>query len=203
MDLVSRLRDRDEEAFRELVRAHHGSMVRLARAFVQSAATAEEVVQETWLAVLQGLDGFEGRSSLKTWMFSILANGARTRATRDSRMVLFTEMGEEEPGERAVEPSRFLPSGSWRDPPLPWDPDSLEERAASAQLLEQVRNAIEELPEGQRAVVLLRDVEGCTAEEACNILGLSETNQRVLLHRGRSRVRRALERLSPRRGTRR
>ena len=191
--LVSRLKGRDEEAFRELVHRHHGAMARLARTFVQSAATAEEVVQETWLAVLKGLDGFEGRSSLKTWIFSILANRARTRAVRDSRMVLFSEIGEEESGEPAVDPARFRPSGSWNEPPQPWD--SPEEQVASAQLLEHVRNAIDGLPGAQRAVVLLRDVEGCTAEEACNVLGVSETNQRVLLHRGRSRVRKALESL--------
>jgi RNA polymerase sigma-70 factor, ECF subfamily len=201
---VLRLRARDEEAFRGLVRRHHGAMVRLARTFVQSGATAEEVVQETWMAVLQGLDRFEGRSSLKTWIFSILANRARTRAVRDSRMVLFSEIGEEELGEPAVDPSRFLPSGSWSEPPQPWDLASPEDRFASAQLLEHARNAIDGLPGGQRAVVLLRDVEGCTAEEACNILGLTETNQRVLLHRGRSRVRKALEELlSPPKGTRR
>lgn len=201
--LVSRLKGRDEEAFRELVHRHHGAMVRLARTFVQSGATAEEVVQETWMAVLQGLDGFEGRSSLKTWIFSILANRARTRAVRDSRMVLFSEMGAEEPGEPAVDPDRFRPSGSWNEPPQPWDLASPEKRAESAQLLEHVRNAIDGLPGGQRAVVLLRDVEGCAAEEACNVLGLSETNQRVLLHRGRSRVRKALEELlAPPKGTR-
>jgi RNA polymerase sigma-70 factor (ECF subfamily) len=191
--LVSRLRSRDEEAFRELVRGHHGAMLRLAGTFVRSAATAEEVVQETWLAVLQGLDGFEGRSSLKTWIFSILANRARSRAVRDGRMVLFSEIGEEETGSPAVDPSRFAPSGSWSEPPPPWGLNSPEARAVSAQLVEHVRKAIDELPAAQRAVVLLRDVEGCTAEEACNVLGVSETNQRVLLHRGRSRVRKALE----------
>lgn len=194
-DLVSRLKGRDEEAFRELVRRHHGVLVRLARTFVQSMATAEEVAQETWLAVLEGLDGFEGRSSLRTWIFSILANRARTRAVRDHRTVLFSEIGEGEPGEPAVDPARFRPSGSWNEPPQPWDLASPEGRVASAQLVEHVRNAIEKLPEAQRAVVLLRDVEGCGAEEACNILGLSETNQRVLLHRGRSRVRKGLEAL--------
>jgi RNA polymerase sigma-70 factor, ECF subfamily len=194
-DLVSRLKGREEEAFRELVRRHHGAMVRLAQTFVRSAATAEEVAQETWLAVLQGLDGFEARSSLKTWIFSILANRARSRAVRDGRMVLFSELGEDGPGGPAVDPSRFGPSGSWSQPPQPWGLTSPEGRAASAQLLEHVRKAIDELPAAQRAVVLLRDVEGCTAEEACNVLGLSETNQRVLLHRGRSRVRKALETL--------
>jgi RNA polymerase sigma-70 factor (ECF subfamily) len=193
--LLSRLRDRDEEAFRELVRRHHGVLLRLAGTFVRSAATAEEVVQETWLAVLQGLDGFEGRSTLKTWIYSILANRARTRAVRNGRMVLFSEIGEEESGEPAVDSSRFAPSGSWNEPPQPWDFASPETRAVSAQLAEHVRNAIDILPPTQRAVVLLRDVEGCTAEEACNVLGVSETNQRVLLHRGRSRVRKALEAL--------
>jgi RNA polymerase sigma-70 factor (ECF subfamily) len=192
-ELISRLRGRDEEAFRELVRRHHGALLRLAGTFVRSPATAEEVVQETWLAVLQGLDGFEARSSLKTWIFSILANRARSRAVRDGRMVLFSEIGEEETGDPAVDPSRFAPSGSWREPPQPWGLNSPEGLAASAQLVEHVRKAIDELPAAQRAVVLLRDVEGCTAEEACNVLGVSETNQRVLLHRGRSRVRKALE----------
>jgi RNA polymerase sigma-70 factor (ECF subfamily) len=191
--LLSRLRDRDEEAFRELVRRHHGVLLRLAGTFVRSAATAEEVVQETWLAVLQGLDRFEGRSSLKTWIFSILTNRARTRAVRDGRMVLFSEIRDDESGDPAVDPDRFGPSGSWNEPPQPWDLASPEARAVSAQLAEHARNAIDELPGAQRAVVLLRDVEGCTAEEACNVLGVSETNQRVLLHRGRSRVRKALE----------
>lgn len=171
--------------------------------FVRSPATAEEVVQETWLAVWQGLDGFEARSSLKTWIFSILANRARSRAVRDGRMILFSEIGEEEPGGPAVDPSRFGASGSWSQPPQPWDLTSPEGRAASAQLVEHVRKAIDELPASQRAIVLLRDVEGCTAEEACNVLGVSETNQRVLLHRGRSRVRKALEALLARpKGTR-
>jgi RNA polymerase sigma-70 factor (ECF subfamily) len=201
--LLSRLRSRDEEAFRDLVRRHHGAMVRLAETFVRSPATAEEVVQETWLAVLQGLDGFESRSSLKTWIFSIVANRARTRAVRDGRMVLFSEIGEEGSGEPAVDPNRFGPSGSWTRPPQPWGPTSPEGIAASAELVEHVRKAIDELPASQQAVVLLRDVEGCTAEEACNVLGVSETNQRVLLHRGRSRVRKALEGLLERpKGTR-
>jgi RNA polymerase sigma-70 factor (ECF subfamily) len=108
-------------------------------------------------------------------------------------MVLFSELGEEESGGPAVDPNRFGPSGSWTEPPQPWDRASPEARAVSAQLAEHVRKVIDELPGAQRAVVFLRDVEGCTAEEACNILGLSETNQRVLLHRGRSRVRKALE----------
>lgn len=186
-----------------LVRGHHVAMVRLARTFVQSMATAEEVAQETWLAVLQGLDRFEGRSSLKTWIFSILANRARTRAVRDRRIVFLSEIGGEDSVEPAVDPARFRPSGAWDQPPRPWDVASPEGRAASAQLLEHVRRAIEALPEAQRAVVLLRDVEECTAEEACNILGLSETNQRVLLHRGRSRVRKALEAVfAPTGGTR-
>jgi RNA polymerase sigma-70 factor (ECF subfamily) len=201
--LVSRLSGHDEEAFLELVRRHHGPLIRLAATFVRSPATAEEVVQETWLAVLQGLDGFEARSSLKTWRFSILANRARTRAVRDGRTVLFSEIGEEESGEPAVDPSRFGPSGSWNEPPQPWDLTSPEARAASAQLAEHVRKAIDDLPPTQRAVVLLRDVEGCTAEEACNVLAVSETNVRVLLHRGRSRVRKALESLLARpKGTR-
>jgi len=191
--LLSRLKERDEEAFRELVRLHHGAMVGLARSFVGSAATAEEVAQETWLAVLKGLDGFQERSSLKTWIFSILANRARTRAVRDGRMVLFSEVGDPAAGEDAVDPSRFQPSGLWNDPPAPWAGITPERLAASAELGGLLRRAIDDLPEALRAVVLLRDVEGCSAEEACHVLGVSETNQRVLLHRGRSRLRSILE----------
>jgi RNA polymerase sigma-70 factor (ECF subfamily) len=191
---LARLKSGDEAAFRELVEAHHSALLRLARTFLKEAASAEEIVQETWLAVLEGLDGFEGRSALKSWIFSILANKARTRAVRDGRMVLFSDMasgeGDDEP---AVDPSRFKASGYWNEPPRPWDDHTPERLAANAELMVHLREAIEALPEAQRAVVVLRDVEGCSAEEVCNILAVSETNQRVLLHRGRSRLRRALQ----------
>jgi RNA polymerase sigma-70 factor (ECF subfamily) len=191
---VSRLRAGDEDAFRDLLARHHAHLLRFARTFVSSPATAEEVVQETWLAVLHGLTGFEGRSSLKSWIYSILANRARTRAVRDGRMMLFSEMTSgEDVDEPAVDPSRFNAAGYWDQPPRPWDDLSPERLAASAEIRTHLAAALEELPETQRAVVVLRDVEGCSSEEACNILDISETNQRVLLHRGRSRLRRLLE----------
>lgn len=191
---LTRLRAGDEAAFRELLETHHSALFRLARTFIKNSASAEEVVQETWLAVLEGLDGFEGRSALKSWIFSILANKARTRAVRDGRMVLFSDMTSgDEDDEAAVDPSRFKASGYWNEPPRPWDDFTPERLLSNAEMLQHIKAALENLPEAQRAVVILRDMEGCSAEEACNILGVSETNQRVLLHRGRSRLRRALE----------
>lgn len=198
--LVDRLRAGDEDAFRGFVRDHHAAMVRFARTFVHTPQSAEEVVQETWLAVLQGLDRFEGRSSLKTWVFGILANRARTRGVRDGRMTLFSEIGTGEPdAEPAVDPSRFGPSGSWREPPVAWgDPERL---LLSVELRRHLNEGMDALPAGQRAVFVLRDVEGMSSEEACNVLGISETNQRVLLHRARSRLRGALEaKMGPSRG---
>jgi RNA polymerase sigma-70 factor, ECF subfamily len=194
--LLSLLRAGDEAAFRELVIRYHSGMVGLARAFVSSPATAEEIVQETWVAVLQELGRFEGRSSLKAWIFGILVNRARTRAVRDGRMVLFSEM---EPGsegdEPAVDPSRFKASGFWDQPPRPWDEMTPERLLHSAEMAAHLQRALEELPESQRAVVIMRDVVGHSSEETCNILGFSATNQRVLLHRGRSKIRSKLEEL--------
>lgn len=198
--LVVRLRAGDEAAFRELLAAHHASLVRVARSFVRNPATAEEVVQETWLQVVEGLDRFEGRSSLRSWIFSILANRARTRAVRDGRTLLFSDMsggaGDDEP---AVEPSRFNAAGYWHKAPRPWDDLTPERLTAAGQILDHLERALDELPGAQRAVVVLRDVEGCSSEEACNVLGISETNQRVLLHRGRSQLRRLLEPVMERR----
>lgn len=191
---LTRLRAGDEAAFRELLEAHHSALLRLARTFIKDTASAEEVVQETWVAVLEGLDRFEGRSALKSWIFSILANKAKTRAVRDGRMVLFSDMASDEDGdEAAVDPSRFKASGYWNEPPRPWDDYTPERLLSNAEMLRHLRLALDNLPEAQRAVVVLRDMEGCSAEEICNILGVSETNQRVLLHRGRSRLRRMLE----------
>jgi len=197
--LVERLLAGDEDAFRDLLAAHHTNMVRLARSFVRNSATAEEVTQETWLQVLKGLDKFEGRSTLNSWIFSILANRARTRAVRDGRTLLFSDMsGEAEGAESAVDPARFNAAGYWDQPPRPWDDLTPERLAASGQIGERLAGAMDELPDAQRAVVMLRDVEGCSSEEACNVLGISETNQRVLLHRGRSRLRSLLEPLMER-----
>ncbi len=200
-ELVDRLLAGDEAAFSGLLARHHAGLVRLARSYVRNPATAEEVAQETWLKVLEGLARFEGRSSLKAWIFSILANRARTRAVRDGRSLLFADMsGDGMEGEPAVDPARFNAAGYWHLPPRPWDDLTPERLAASTEIRERLAAALDELPEAQRAVVVLRDVEGCSSEEACNVLDLSETNQRVLLHRGRSRLRRLLEPLMGRQG---
>jgi RNA polymerase sigma-70 factor (ECF subfamily) len=169
-------------------------MLRFARTFISRADVAEEVVQETWLAVLKGLPAFEGRSSLKTWIFHILANRARTRAVREGRVIPFADLGA--PEDEALDPdmaSRFAEGGHWSQPPAPWDADTPESILLRREAMDQFQLALETLPPVQRTVVTLRDVEGWSAEDACNVLQISETNQRVLLHRARTRLRRALE----------
>ena len=191
--LVSRLRARDEAAFASLVRAHHEPLVRLALSFVGNRATAEEVVQETWSQVITGLAGFEGRSSLRTWIFRICTNRALRRGERESRSVPLSALSDDDAPE--VEPQRFDRSGHWSDPPRPWDARNPEEILQRAEAVACIERTMEELPPVQRAVVLLRDVEGMEAAEACAVLEVSESNQRVLLHRGRARIRRELEKL--------
>lgn len=193
VELLAPLRRGDEAAFTGLIDRHHGGLRRLARTFVSSDASADEVVQETWLAVLHGLRSFEGRSSLKTWIFSILVNRARTRAQREGRSVPLSSLGSPDDPEPAVDPTRFDGRGMWSAPPAPWaeTPEAQLLRGETMRVLEQ---ALAELPERQRMVVVLRDVEGWSSDEVCNVLGLSETNQRVLLHRARSRLRSVLER---------
>jgi RNA polymerase sigma-70 factor, ECF subfamily len=194
-ELVSRLRAHDASAFEEVVESYYGTMMRLARSYVSSRAVAEEVVQEAWLAVLQGLDRFEGRSSFKTWVLRILVNTAKTRGVREARTVPFAAF--ETDDEPVVEPDRFRGAeaafpGHWTGYPRDWR--SLPEGSLeSRETVGVVREAIETLPPQQRIVILLRDVEGWSAEEVCSALELSEGNQRVLLHRARSRVRAALE----------
>lgn len=194
------LRNGDETAFASLVNRYHASLLRLAMAFVPSQAIAEEVVQETWIGVLEGLSRFEGRSSLKTWIFRILTNQAKTRGVRESRSVPFSPLGNEgdDPQAPAVDPSRFQSSGYWIDhwasPPNSWEAKTPERLLLSKECGQQMEKAIEALPPTQRQVLVLRDLDELSSEEVCNILGISETNQRVLLHRARSRVRRALER---------
>jgi RNA polymerase sigma-70 factor (ECF subfamily) len=194
--LVKALRARDERAFELLMREYHAPLLRVAQIYVTSRAVAEEDVQETWIGVLNGIDRFEARSSLKTWIFRILTNIAKTRAEREGRTIPFSAL--ERPDsvpEPAVEPERFLPPdherwpGHWSSKPEPWP----EERLIARETREVVERAIEQLPPAQRAVISLRDVEGWDSEETCNALGLTETNQRVLLHRARSKVRQALE----------
>jgi RNA polymerase sigma-70 factor, ECF subfamily len=192
--LVQRLLAGDEAAFTRLVEKYHGALLRLARIFVPSQAVAEEVVQESWVGVIRGLPKFEGRSSLKTWIFRILTNRARTRGAREGRSVPFSALGNpDDAHEPAVSPERFQASGMWAAPPRRWESDTPETMLMQKQALERLASALEDLPPNQRAVVTLRDVEGLESSEVCNILEISETNQRVLLHRGRSKLRRVLE----------
>jgi RNA polymerase sigma-70 factor (ECF subfamily) len=195
--LVAALRDGDEEAFMAIAQAWGPQMLRVALMYVSSVAVAEDVVQETWLAVLRGIDGFEGRSSVRTWVFRILANRARTRGAREARSVPFSSLGgaasEDEP---AVDPDRFLGDGSkwpghWAAAPRPFDEP--EARLLANETLRVVEDAIAGLPPAQRAVITLRDVEHWDPTDVADALELSDGNQRVLLHRARSRVRGALE----------
>jgi RNA polymerase sigma-70 factor, ECF subfamily len=189
--LLDRLREGDEAAFMELVERHHAALVRLARSFVSSRAVAEEVAQETWLGVLNGLDRFEGRSSLKTWIFRILVNRAKTRGERESRSVPFSSLDDPE-GEPSVDPDRFLEAGAWSSPPRAWEGEPVE-RLLAGEAREVIDAAIAELPPLQRQVITLRDLEGLDADETVDLLEVSDGNQRVLLHRARSKVRQALE----------
>jgi RNA polymerase sigma-70 factor, ECF subfamily len=193
--LLAALRAGDEDAFAALVDRYHASLVRLARMYVRQRSVAEEVAQETWLAVLNGIDRFEGRSSLKTWLFRILTNRAKTRGERESRSVPFSSMGD--PDEPAVDPDRFRAegepyAGGWKEFPVPWEGDP-EERLLAGEARALILQTIEQLPPNQRAVITLRDIEGFDADDVCNVLEVSDTNQRVLLHRARSKVRRGLE----------
>ncbi len=172
-----------------LVSRHHDPMLRLARTFVHSHAVAEEVVQDTWLGVLRGIERFEGRSSLRTWLLAILVNRARTAGAREARSVANSDSPE---FVAAVDAGRFQSSGAWSSPPEHWV-DDLEERIGAQALRAQILAALAEMPERQRAVVMLRDVDGLRADEVCQVLDLSAANERVLLHRGRSRLRQALE----------
>jgi RNA polymerase sigma-70 factor (ECF subfamily) len=193
--LVQALRAGDEAAFQALIERDHAGMKRLARTFVDSDAVAEEVTQEAWMAVLHGIHAFEGRSGLRTWIFSILTNRAKTYGIRERRSLPFSATGKE-PALASVNPEEFLgaaeeQAGHWATPPRPWQRP--ERRLLSLELREHLRRALGELPERQRLVVTLRDVEGFTAEEVRGLLGLSVANQRVLLHRGRARLRACLD----------
>jgi RNA polymerase sigma-70 factor (ECF subfamily) len=196
--LVERLRAGDEEAFMDLVQEWSPSMLRVARMYVPSQAVAEDVVQETWLGVLNGIDRFEGRSSLRTWVFSILLNRARTRGERERRTIPFAALAGEqsEDGYTAVDPTRFVGSGneigSWASPPVRWWEEP-ERALDSAEAVARIQSEIEKLPEMQRLVITMRDVDGLSSEEVRSALDISETNQRVLLHRARAKVRAALE----------
>jgi RNA polymerase sigma-70 factor, ECF subfamily len=196
--LVERLRAGDEEAFMDLVVRWSPSMLRVARMYVPSQAVAEDVVQETWLGVLNGIDRFEGRSSLRTWVFSILVNRARTRGERERRTVPFAALARQEgEGEfAAVDADRFVGqgdgAGSWAAPPVRWWEEP-ERALDSDEAVQRIEAEIAKLPEMQRLVITMRDVEGMSSQEVRSALDISETNQRVLLHRARAKVRAALE----------
>jgi RNA polymerase sigma-70 factor, ECF subfamily len=194
-ELVAALRRGDEAAFMRLVEEYGPALLRVARMYVPTAAVAEEVVQETWIGVLKGIDRFEGRSSLKTWIFRILTNIAKTRGERERRSVPFSSAAGTE-DEASVDPDRFLPAGderarAWALGPVPWP--GPEESLLSGETREVILEAIGRLPPSQREVITLRDVEGWSSEDVRNALEITETNQRVLLHRARSKVRGAIE----------
>jgi len=199
-ELLTRLRRGDEHAFRTLVERYSATMLHVARLHVRDRQAAEEVVQETWLAVIRGLERFEERSTLKTWLFRILTNRAKTRGVSEARSVPFSSVAAADAAgdQPAVDAGRFQGPGDpypnhWSAAPARWEtlPD---ERLLSQETLRHIADAIERLPTAQRAVIRLRDVEGWDADEVCELLGLTGVNQRVLLHRARSKVRGALER---------
>jgi len=198
LELITSLRQGEETAFATLVERYHGRLLRFAQSFVSSQAVAEEVVQETWMAVLKGIHRFEGRSSLKTWIFRILQNIAKTKGTREHRYVSFADIssatGQEEDGE--MEPEQFHTSGHltdhWVIPPTTWEENTPERLLVSKQSLAQIEKAIQALPSNQQQVIVLRDIENIDSEEICQLLNITATNQRVLLHRARSKVRRTL-----------
>jgi RNA polymerase sigma-70 factor (ECF subfamily) len=191
--LLVGLRSGDEAAFEELVKRYHGPLVKVALMYVRDRAVAEEVVQETWLAALEGVDRFEGRSSLKTWLFRIATNRAKTRGVREGRQVAISALAG--PDEPEVPLDRFLPPDDprrplgWAAPPRAWP----EERLMTSETVQHVRDAIAKLPPAQQAVIGLRDIEGLSAEEVASALDISAVNGRVILHRARSRLRRHLE----------
>lgn len=194
--LLVRLKAGDQAAFRGLVRERHGRMQRLAGAFLRNRASAEEVVQDTWLAVIQGLDGYSGEAPLAAWINGILVNKARTRAVRDGRSVSFSDLVRDEAEGEAFEPGRFAADGHWAGGVQAWDALTPEREAGDRQLLAHVAEALEALPPAQRAVVLLRDVEGLDSAAICRTLGISEANLRVLLHRARVKLRDAAAKLA-------
>ena len=197
-ELIGSLRAGDEAAFVTLVERYNAGMIRIARMYVRDASLAEEVAQEAWLAVLRGLAGFQARSSLKTWIFHIVLNCARARASREQRSIPFSAAGDAliEGAEPAVDASRFRGPedpyhGGWVSFPRSWG-QAPEQRVLSSEVRRLIAAGIDQLPPAQREVVVLRDVQGWTAEEVCQVLQVSESNQRVLLHRGRSKLRCAL-----------
>jgi RNA polymerase sigma-70 factor (ECF subfamily) len=183
--LVRRLRAGDQDAFALLVDRHHAPMLGIAMTFVNSRAVAEEVVQDTWLGMLRGLDRFEERSSLQTWLYRILENRARSTGVRERRSLAIPDPVEE------LDAGTFRPDGTWAEPPSPWT-DDVDERLAAHSVAIRIRALIGELPAAQRQVVTLRDIDGLSSDDVCEVLGITAVNQRVLLHRARARIRRSL-----------
>jgi len=190
-ELVARLRNGDEAAFVELIDRYNGSLLRFARTMVPNDAVAEEAVQDTWLGVVRGVAGFEGRSSLKTWLFRIVANRARTAGVRERKAGTPLGFDSSTP---SVAAGRFDEGGAWSDPPGAWatEVEQVDDRMEAERLRPVVGGYLDDLPEGQRQVVTLRDVEGLAPDTVCELLGITDANQRVLLHRGRTRLRSAL-----------
>ena len=199
--LVAALRNGDEGAFAALIDMYHASMVRVAMIYTGDRAQAEDVAQETWIAVLKGIGRFEGRSALKTWIFSILANRAKTKSQRERRSITFSDLShagdDANEFEPTVDPTCFADDGWWRDETHPhsWADahESPDVAYLSAEMRARAQQAIDALPPNQRQVITFRDVEGWSSQEVCNILGVSESNQRVLLHRARAKVRQMLD----------
>ncbi|MDF0666858.1 MAG: sigma-70 family RNA polymerase sigma factor [Nitrospira sp.] len=196
--LIARLRKGEERAFDELVNKHHDVLIRMAIGYVADREAAEEVVQDTWMAVIEGLNRFEGRSSLRTWIFGIMIHKAKDRGVREKRHRTFSSFeSADDDSEEAVDPSRFHRSGewagSWALPPQPWDDQTPEKLLASQQAVDAMNRAIEALPRALKDVLILRDVEGVGTTEVCEALRITETNLYVRLHRARERVRQAVE----------
>lgn len=194
---LGRLKARDPAAVTDLVRRHHAALVALARTVVKDAAVAEDVAQDTWIAVMAGIDGFDGRAALSTWIIAILMNKARSHLRRQRHFVQLDEDRETGGDDGAlVDPARFAPDGHWADPPVPLDGLSPERIVMGRELWRTVRARIETLPPNQRAVLIMRDVEGRDADETCALLEITPENQRVLLHRARAKLRGFLEDLA-------
>ncbi len=196
--LIAGLKRGDEGAFDELVNKHHGALIRMAMGHVADREVAEEVVQDTWMAVIESLNRFEGRSSLRTWIFGILIHKAKDRGVREKRHTTFSAFESyDDDQDEAVDPSRFQQSGDWAGhwafPPQPWDDQTPEKLLASQQAVNAMNKAIEALPKTLKEVLVLRDVEGVEVQEVCELLKITETNLYVRLHRARERVRAAVE----------
>lgn len=194
-ELLAAVRAGSEAAFVTLVQRYHQSLIRLATSYVGDPAIAEDVAQEAWLGLMESLPRFEGKASLRTWLFRILVNCARARSRHEHRSLSFSDTGLGEDDHVSIDPARFLPpgqrwAGHWADPPVAWP----EEHALEAEVLEYLRGIIETLPPHQRAILTLRDIEGWSCAEVCAVMGITEGNQRVLLHRARTTVRTSLER---------